>query len=203
MKTMKTLESYRRILAVSGAALLAAALPIHAQQGTTIGLRGGVSVASASFDTDTFDAENRTGFVGGPFVNFDFGALGFQVAGLFNAKGVETDVGDLEIDYLEFPAVVKLGVPLAVIKPSVFGGAAVAFRTRCELDGAACGDDAFESTDVSAVLGADVAIHLGGVSLWADARYNVGLRDINDAEDVFGDLSNRNWNLTAGIGVQP
>lgn len=184
-------------------ALALAALPAAAQQGTQIGLRGGISVASASFDDDTFEEENRTGFVGGPFVNFDFGALGFQVAGLYNAKGVNTNVGELDLEYIEVPAVVKLGIPLVVLKPSLFGGAAVAFRTGCEIDGVECPEDAFKSTDFLAVVGADVAIYAGAVSLWADARYDIGLSDIDDAGDVFGGLENRNWNLTAGVGFTP
>lgn len=192
-----------RVAIVTTLALTAGATPALAQHGTEIGLRAGVSVASASFDTDTFDESNRTGFVGGPFINFDLGALGFQVAGLYNTKGVQTNVGELDLQYIEIPAVVKLGLPLEVIKPSVFAGAAVAFRTGCEIDGVECGDSAFESTDYLAVVGADVAIYLGAVSFWADARYDIGLSSINDAEDVFGDLKNRNWNLTAGIGFKP
>lgn len=192
-----------RLSLAVGLALAIGVTQATAQQGTQIGLRGGVSVASASFDDDTFDEENRTGFVGGPFVNFDFGALGFQVAGLYNSKGVDTNVGELDLKYIEVPAVLKLGIPLAVIKPSVFGGAAVAFRTGCELDGVECSDDAFKKTDFLGVVGADVAIYAGPVSLWADARYDIGLSNIDDADDVFGELKNRNWNLTAGIGFQP
>ena len=183
--------------------LSTAASPALAQHGTEIGLRAGVSVATASFDSDTFDESNRTGFVGGPFINFDLGALGFQIAGLYNSKGVQTNVGELDLKYIELPAVLKLGLPLEVIKPSVFAGAAIALRTGCEIDGVECGDSAFESTDYLGVVGADVAIYLGAVSFWADARYNVGFGSINDAEDVFGDLKNRNWSLTAGIGFEP
>jgi hypothetical protein len=191
---------YRAFLAVA-LAMATGASQTLAQHGTEIGLRGGVSVATASFDVDTFDEENRTGFVGGPFINFDLGALGLQVAGLYNTKGVDTNIGRLDLKYIEVPVVVKLGIPLAVLKPSVFGGAALAFRTGCELAGADCAD-AFKSTDVLGVVGADVAIYAGDVSLWADARYNIGFSDI-DADDIFGDLKNRNWNLTAGIGFKP
>jgi len=186
-----------------GMSLAFGAAQAAAQDGATVGLRGGVSVASASFDDDTFDEENRTGFVGGPFLNFDAGPLGFQVAGLYNSKGVNTNVGELDLKYIEVPAVVKLGIPLEVFKPSVFGGAAVAFRTGCELDGVECPEDAFKTTDFLGVVGADLALYLGAVSLWADARYDIGLSDIDDADDVFGEFKNRNWNLTAGIGFQP
>ena len=176
----------------------------RAQEGLTWGLRGGVSVASASLDVnETFDKSNRTGFVGGIFLNYDAGSLGFQVGGQYSQKGVELDLGDavneFSLDYLEIPAVVKLGIPLGLIKPSVFGGAALGFNTSCDSSGSDCGDD-FKSTDFSGIAGADVAIYLGSLSLWGDARYHFGLNNVSDASDVVGDLKNRNWTLQGGIG---
>ena len=88
---------------------LFAASPVHAQ--TTLGFRGGVSVASASFDTDTFDDSNRTGFVGGVFLDFGGSSLlGFQIGAQYSQRGVEFDAGAtvdaLSLEYLEIPAVV-------------------------------------------------------------------------------------------------
>jgi hypothetical protein len=197
----------RSLLAASGGALamsltLLAAAPAHAQ--TTLGVRGGISVASASFDTDTFDASNRTGFVGGVFLDFGGSNLfGFQVGAQYSQKGAEFDAGatveELSLNYLEIPAVLKVGLPLGALKPSIFAGAALGFNTGCEGgSGEDCGDDV-TSTDFSGVVGADLAIFLGGLSLWADARYNVGLSDIPDG-DAFGDFKNRAFNLTAGLG---
>jgi hypothetical protein len=74
----------KRIVGAVLASLSLAAIAGEAEAqlvGVEFGVRGGVSVASASFDLDTFDAENRTGFVGGPFLNLDFGMFGAQVAG--------------------------------------------------------------------------------------------------------------------------
>ncbi len=189
-------------LALSLAALTAAA----AEAQTTLGVRGGVSVASASFDTDTFDESNRTGFVGGVFLDFGGSSLfGFQVGAQYSQKGAEFDAGEtvdeLSLDYLEIPAVLKVGLPLGALKPSIFAGAALGFNTGCEgVGGEDCADDV-TSTDFSGVVGADLAIYLGGLSLWADARYNVGLSDIPDGE-AFTDFRNRAFNLTAGIGFR-
>lgn len=191
--------------ALAGLAFLAVFPPhAEAQQGLQLGFRGGVSVASASFDTEeTFDKSNRTGFVGGVFLNYDAGPLGFQVAGQYSQKGVDLDLGnaieEFSLSYLEIPAVVKLGIPLGIIKPSVFGGAALGFNTGCDSDGDDCGDE-FKSTDFSGIAGADVAIYLGSISLWADGRYHFGLSNVSDASDVVGDLKNRNWTLQAGMG---
>ena len=178
----------------------------EAQKGWELGFRGGVSVADASVDiSDTFDKSNRTGFVGGLFLNYDASLLGFQIGAQYAQKGVDLDIEDtineFSLSYLEIPAVVKLGIPLGVIKPSVFGGAGLGFKTGCDNSGADCGDD-LKGTDFTGIAGADVAIYLGSISLWADGRYHFGLSNINDASDVVGDLKNRNWTLQAGLGFK-
>lgn len=196
------MRSLRNTLA--GLALLALFVPgLQAQ--TTFGLRGGISVAGASLDADvTFDESNRTGYVAGIFLDYaSNGLLGFQIAAQYTQKGVELDLGaatsEFDLAYLEIPAVLKLGLPLGPIRPSVFGGAALSFKAGCDVDGDDCADE-LSGTDFSGVLGADLAIHLGGLSLWADARYSVGLQNVSEAEDVISDLKNRNWTLQVGIG---
>lgn len=179
---------------------------VRAQEGWELGFRGGVSVASASVDVDqTFEKSNRTGFAGGVFLNYDAGLLGFQVGGQYTQKGVDLEIGNIlnefDFSYVEIPAVVKLGIPLGVVKPSVFGGAGLGFTTGCDIGGEDCGDE-IKSTDWTGIAGADVALYLGSLSLWADGRYHFGLNDINDANDVVGDLKNRNWTFQAGIGFR-
>lgn len=173
---------------------------------TTFGIRGGVSVASADIGDvgQTFDKSNRTGFVGGVFLDWaGSGPLGFQIGAQYTQKGVDLDVADVvsefDLAYLEIPAVLKLGLPLGLVRPSVFGGAGLSFNTGCDVAGEDCGDSV-KSTDFSGILGADVAIPLGGLSLWADARYHFGLQNISEAGDVVGDFKNRNWTLQVGIG---
>ena len=173
-------------------------------QGVEWGIRGGVSVASASLDVEeTLDKNNRTGFVGGIFLDVDRGTLGFQVGAQYAQKGVDLRLGDVvnefDLAYLEIPAVVKLGIPLVLLKPSVFGGVGVGFKSGCDDQGVDCGDD-FKGTDVTGIAGADVRFNVVAVSLWADARYHFGLSDVREPSDVFGDLKNRNWTFQAGIG---
>ena len=193
-----------------GAATIAAAIGLTlataeatAQMGLELGVRGGVSVATASLDiSETFSKSNRTGFTGGVFANFDLGLIGVQVAGQYTQKGVKLDFGDviddLSLDYFEIPAVLKLGIPLAVLKPSLFGGVALAFNTSCDNAGVDCGDEV-KSTDWKGVAGADVEIYLGSISLWADGRYGFGLNSVYEVED----FKNRNWLFQAGIGFRP
>ena len=179
---------------------------VSAQQRTTLGVRGGVSVASASLDIDeTFSQDNRTGFAGGVFLDFDGGIFGLQVAGQYTQKGAELDVSntvsDLSLAYLEIPGVLKLGIPLGSVKPSVFGGVALSFITTCDNDGEDC-KESVTSTDFLGIAGADLAIYLGAVSLWADGRYHFGLSNVSDAGDIVDDLKNRNWTFQAGLGFR-
>lgn len=186
-----------------GVLLVLGAAPAQAQ--TTLGIRGGVSVSSAEFSTETFDESNRTGFDGGVFVDFGAGSiLGLQIAAQYAQRGAELDLQgaaeDLSLNYLEIPAVLKVGLPLGIVKPSLLGGVALGFNTRCEFDGSGdCGDE-ITSTNFAGVLGADVAFFLGGLSLWVDGRFNFGLSDVADALDV-DELKTRAWTLQAGIGV--
>ncbi len=195
-------NSLRSLVAVL--VILAVAAPqARAQQGWELGARGGVSVAKVSGDVeDVLDKSNRTGFSGGLFLNYDMGILGFQVAGQYTQKGSDLDLGEaveeFSLKYIEIPAVIKAGIPLGIIKPSVLGGVGLGFNTSCDQDGTDCKDNV-KSTDWMGIAGADVAIYVGSISLWVDGRYHFGLSDINEAADVVGDLKNRNWTFQGGI----
>lgn len=196
-------SSMARTLTVGLSFLALTAIPGQAQ--TTLGVRGGVSVSSVELDlAGTFDDSNRTGFEGGVFLDFGRSRpLGFQIGAQYAQKGAELDfegvVEDLTLNYLEIPAVVKLGIPLLGLKPSVFGGAALGFQTGCDdIEEIDCDEDV-TSTNVSGILGADVVLDLGGLSLWADGRFHFGLSDIADAVDI-DELKTRAWTLQAGLG---
>ncbi len=185
--------------------LVAAGAParVEAQSGVDFGFRGGVSVATASIGSETFDKSNRTGFAGGVFLDYEAGVIGFQAGAQYMKKGVDLDLGsvvhEFDLAYLEIPAVLKVGIPLGVLKPSVFGGVGFGFNTGCDNGGVDCADQV-KGTELSGIAGADLALYLGSASLWADARYHFGLQDVADASAVVSDLKNRSWTLQAGIG---
>lgn len=178
------------------------------QAQTTLGVRGGVSISHASLDIDdAFARDNRTGFVGGVFLDFRGSSLlGFQVGAQYAQQGTDLDFGDaveeLSLAYLEIPAVVKVGLPLGFIKPSAFGGVAMGFNTGCDefvVDSADICDE-FSSLNWAGVFGADVMISLGSFSVWADTRYHVGLNDVAGDLAFIQDLKNRSWQIQGGIG---
>jgi hypothetical protein len=57
-----------------------------------------------------------------------------------------------------------------------------------------------KNTDWSAIFGLDLMINLSRCVVVADARYSVGLTDIQQASDAVGDFKNRAWLLSAGLG---
>lgn len=205
----------RRLFAVLVGAVLTVGLvlPASAQDdaldGFTLGARGGISVATASFDIEeTIDKSNRTGFLGGVFANWSKAAIGFQVEGLYAQKGVELEGdegGTVKVDYIQFPVLVKLGLPLGTLKPGVFAGIQYSALARCreelvgDTESADCRDD-LKNSDWSVPLGADLKLGLGSISLWIDGRYDIGLSDINEMFEEITDLKNRAWAFTGGIG---
>lgn len=202
---MKTVRSL--CMAVVGTALLAAtASPGQGQEGMELGFRGGYSAAGASVDVDqTFTKTNRNGFTAGVFLSHHAGLLGLEVGAQYTKKGVDLEVDNVlhqfDLTYAEFPAVVKLGVPVGVLKPSVFGGGGLGFNLGCDAGGGVdCGDD-IGNFEWSGIVGADLALYLGTISLWADGRYHIGLNDVIDASDVVTGLKNRNWTFQVGIAV--
>lgn len=176
-------------------------------QGATLGARLGASVATLDTDAaSVLDEENRTGLVAGVFYNRSLGLLGYQVEVLYTNRGADFgDGGSLDLTYIQIPALLRVNLPVGLLQPGVFAGVAAALKVDCQVgDSDDCDDiEGIEVNDVdlNGVVGADLKFGLVGVSLWLDGRYYLGLSDIGDFEDVVGDLKNRSWEFSAGLGI--
>lgn len=191
------------------ALLLICSIAPSVQAQSTFGARIGTSVATLDTDAESIlDEDNRSGPVFGVFYNRGMGILGYQLEVLYTKRGTDlTGGGSLDLAYVQVPALVKVGVPVGMLRPGAFGGIALAVKVDCDVvdDGSsACSDiSGFELNDVdwNAVVGADLQLSLTAISLWADGRYYVGLSDVGEFEDVLDDVKNRSWELTAGVGI--
>ncbi len=98
----------------------------------------------------------------------------------------------------------KAGLPLGIARAGIFGGIGADFALACNIvadsSSESCSDQGVDtkSPDWNALFGLDLAVYLGGISLWGDGRYAVGLTDIADIDDV--SYKNRSWIFSAGIG---
>ena len=123
--------------------------------------------------------------------------LGFEATGL-------PDGPEVKLRYLQPAVLLKLGLPLVVVRPNVFGGVGWGIEMSCTLEGTDCEDLPIgfqtKSTDPTAMFGADLEIALGPMmSLRADARYLIGLSDIHEASDVWTEVKNRAWIVSGGV----
>jgi hypothetical protein len=197
--------------------ILAAAGPVHGQS-LSLGLDLGVSVATLHAEQS-----DRLHFGTGPALGVTAGwrltdvlSVGGGLSWL--RKGAEgTLIGfeeplsvDIRLDYVQVPLVARLRLPGAgALRPTVFGGTAVAFETGCDVRtppselaltlGCEGPEDQRATTDWSVLLGGGVDYETRRGSLRIQGRYDLGLTRIDEAPDVqFPNLKNRAFVVTTG-----
>jgi hypothetical protein len=207
----ETMRRVNPVLAVAAMVLFGLSDTVQAQN-RVFGFKGGITLASADVeDLDgTFDADNRTGWGVGAFLTLGAGPialqpelnlleLGFEAAGLPAAP-------ELKTRYLMPAVLLKLGLPLALIRPGVFAGAGLGIELSCEFAGTDCEDAPIQletgTTDLTGIFGADVDLLLGSMLLRGDVRYAIGFSDIHEASDVWTEIKNRAWQVSVGIGFR-
>ena len=182
-------------------ALLVSAASAHAQ--TSFGVKAGLNLANLSISEadDTFEPENRTGFVAGVFVTLRGGGIfAFQPEVLISSQGAKfsdtVNSGTAKIDYLQVPLLARIGpsnVALVV-------GPSIGYRIRAKLSGDGIDvdnedfSDQIERMDVGLVAG--VTADIGKLVL--DGRYTWGLTNI-EKEATADKTKNRVISLTLGL----
>jgi hypothetical protein len=123
----------------------------------------------------------------------------------------DNDPGDLanelDLQYLEFPILLKFSFTEGGTRPELFVGPSLAFELKCTydefLDGTSdpvdCADAGLQtrSLDVGMAFGADVEIPIGSGYLVIDGRGIVGLSSFDDSE-ANRDFRNRILALMVG-----
>jgi hypothetical protein len=175
-----------------------AAASLAGAQDMEFGIKGGASLADLSDPDDAFgDAESstRNGFVAGGFLAFPLGeSLSLQAEALFAQKGAQFEFEELDttlkLDYVEVPLVLKYRFGGDGIRPYVFAGPYVAFRTKAEVEVDAGDDgtstdeleDETKSTDFGAVAGGGIEFPAGDGAFLVEARYARGLTNVASDE---------------------
>ncbi|MEM1405557.1 MAG: porin family protein [Bacteroidota bacterium] len=160
----------------------------NAQAGFRLGLKGGLNFANLDTDIDT---DSRTGFHAGAFATIKLTKFAIQPEIIFSQQGSEIDINgsDLEsnFSYINIPVMLKLyligGLNLQ-LGPQ-FGFLASAKQDAFDIITGNVREEDIKSdlkgSDVSLGLGAGIDLPFG---LTADARYNLGLSEIDDAEAI-------------------
>jgi hypothetical protein len=148
-------------------------------EGIGIGLKIGPLFSSLNSDVVTDPPETRTGWIGGLFIGGNRpGLIGVQADILFARKKVGTPTGDVTLDYLEIPILLRLNAGSSNLGGvSVFGVVGPAFdvRLKGKLNFDEGIDDQTEAVDVGLSVGAGVEI----TRFIIEGRYTRGLRSID------------------------
>ncbi|MGH1364394.1 MAG: porin family protein [Calditrichia bacterium] len=196
------------ILTIIFALLLSGSM--FAQLSINPGIKGGITIAKVSFSENVIDDafKNRTGFLGGAFLEIDpLGPLGFQIEGLFIQKGAsaDSDSGEasLNFSYIDVPVLVKLQLATpAPATPSFYLGPVFGFNLKAEGEFEGETEDLKEDVkglDVAFAVGIDLALGAAGTKFIIDLRYMRGLSNINDDPLLEGDVKNNVFAAMLGV----
>jgi len=160
-----------------------------------LGAKAGLNIASIHGD-DAEGWDSRVAFCGGVFTEFPINdMLSFAPEVLYTMKGATTNFDDVDVtwklSYIEIPMLFKAAIPVSgVVKPLLFAGPEVAFKTSSKLEGESEGVSAeveFEnvkSTDVGFIVGGGIGFPMMSRKASVEVRYDLGLVNIIDVEDA-------------------
>lgn len=210
--------------------LLAIASPVQGQS-FTVGGEAGLNFSDFSVDPDLgLDVESESGFTLGAVVGYDFapaGLIGVQSGLSFSQKGATIspadtdDEADVDLDYLEVPLLGVLNIPVSgtQVAPRLYAGGILGFELSCDLavvdvedavtTSGECDAPGFDENrletngvDFGFLFGGGVGFDTGPGQLILDARFNVGLTDINDTPDPSPvEIKNRTFQLLGGYRI--
>ena len=217
----------RYLLALLTIACLAALVPAGAgAQEITVGGKGGLNISNLSVDSPDdpdFGFDSQTDFLVGGFVQFSLGqSFAVQPEVLYSQRGAKSRNDDpaikLNLNYIEIPLLLmaRLTSREAPMYPFLYAGPQVSFETRCQVtgeqDGVSLGvdcdapelDGGLETakTDFGLVFGGGLEVLYSRLTIQLDARYRLGLTNLNAAEDASEvSVKSRGWSFMLGVGV--
>lgn len=149
---------------------------LHAQ-GIDFGFKAGANFAGINGADNT---DNITSWHAGAALELNFvPSFSVQVEGLYSSQGAKVEDEDLKLDYVSVPVMAKFYI--LEDRLSLMAGPQFSFLVNDDNPFASAGD-AYDnnSFDIAAAGGLELKIIKG---LFAQARYTIGLNDVNDAVD--------------------
>ncbi|MFP9115416.1 porin family protein [Flavobacterium sp. RHBU_3] len=154
-------------------------------QGVDFGIKAGANFANFNGDADT---KSVTSWHAGAVLELSLvPTFSIQGEALYSSQGAKIDGGeDIKLDYVQVPVLAKFYIIPDRI--SLVAGPQFSFLTKDTEDFKA------KSTDIGLAGGVEAKIVAG---LFAQARYTIGLNNIND-DEVSGDVKNAVFQLSLG-----
>ncbi len=204
------MKHLRKSIVIGAMALVAMNFPTSIFGQTTIGIRGGMSRASASGNFDGADVDARTGIKLGASATIPIqDKFSLRLGGDYVQKGygLSADLeglsvsADISLDYIELSGlgVVNLTPPESAASVYVLAGPAIGINAKCEAAGEDCGDgdDGPKTLDLGITGGVGTEMAMSeGMTFSVELLYTLGLLSIAEGEDV----KNRAIALQVGVG---
>ncbi len=204
----------KKFLVIALAIVCTAAL-VPQNLSAAVGIKGGfnfanITVKPTSSDLPVFD--NLTGLTGGVYFCLNIGFIGIEPEILYSRRGVQwnSDTTNIkyELDYVEVPLLLKVNIlRTGIVRPVIFAGPSFGYLWRAngkltspDLTDSADIRDQFKKTEWAAVFGAGFDFKLPVITLSVDARYHLGITDINAMIDTTETIKNKGFTIMVGIG---
>lgn len=170
---------------------------VQAQVQVAIGLKAGVNVSK--LNTDKPESSSITAFHGGAFSLFKFTVIGIQPELLFSQQGstvedISGDMQDLKMSYMTVPVMIKFYFPGGF---NLQAGPQFGFLNSAEF-GNENFEDELKSSDVSVNVGIAWDAPFG---LVFDARYNIGITDVNEGNQIEGSIKGNVFQFSVGFKI--
>lgn len=179
-------------------------------QGVYLGPRIGATFSNAKFEGENEpDFDNRTSVLFGGSMELGFGdyvAIQPEVSYIRRGfdggdDGIAALAPTLTLNYLDIGGIVKLKTGSSERLNAYLGaGPSYSYLLSGEIGDIEIDfddEDTFKRGDWTATFAAGVQLPLGESYLFVDARYLLGLTDVNDNEDI--EVRNRSYAISAGI----
>ena len=172
----------------------------QAQVGFRLGLKGGVNLSNIDRDIST---DNRTGYHVGAFATLKITKFAIQPEVLFSSQGAINNVFNQELEstfnYVNVPVLLKFYIVKGL---HIYAGPQIGFLTGgtqevTDLNGnitEADPEDFISNNDFSLAFGAGWDLPF---KLTVEARYNLGLSDINDIAGA-SEVNSRVFQISLG-----
>lgn len=176
--------------------LLIACTMTYGQAQVALGLKGGLNLSKFDISQGASNIDNRTGFHGGAFALFKLTKIGIQPEILFSKQGsnykINTTNYEANFDYINVPIMLKLYLAAGL---NLQLGPQFGFLSTSELVNTVTGVKDPQSAKNLFNKKSDVAVSIGAgwdlpFGLTLDARYNIGLADVQLKPTLSADAIN-------------
>ncbi|MBZ0201519.1 MAG: PorT family protein [Ignavibacteria bacterium] len=177
-------------------------------QSTGLGIEGGINIANVS-STPSVNLNSRTGFMVGGFADIGVSRIASIKPGIrYIVKGFTRSNNGFSLSenlhYIEFPILMKFGIPLNDVKPYFEAGPTLAIQLSASEDQTTANQsnnyDAgslYESLDFGLYFGSGIEYNVGNkISMFTGGGYSLGL---TNTSKTTVSLRNRGFQFAAGV----